>query len=102
MEAIDKKITLNFGVWVHTLPDDLKNAPPPTDEDDLDTAEVYSFLISSRLIWQIYLIDEWGGYWIGFRRMENGNVSSHGIRIDPGTYEEFEIESYEVIDQRKN
>jgi hypothetical protein len=102
MEDIAKKITLNFGVWVHTLPDDLKNAPPPTDENDLDTAEVYSFLISTRLIWKIYLIDEWGGYWIAFQRVEKDDVSSDCIRIDPGTYKEFEVEPYEVIDQRKS
>src|SRR3954454_18912513 len=58
------RMTISFRAWVHTLAAELKT-PLPKDREHLEEAsEVYQFVIASRLLWRVWMLDEYEHYWI--------------------------------------
>ena len=94
---------VNFLAWVHTLPTDLKT-PLATNRAYLEEAtELYQFVIDSRLLWRIWMIDEFNHYWIKvFRMADDRRPEFHTLKIDEGTFDRIECENYEVEDEKNS
>ncbi len=98
------KKSIDFLLRVHTLPEDLrlpKHLRPPVDSDFAshdDTSALYQRVIDSRLLWKVWMIDEYGRLWIEVS-FENsrGEDEFHTLAIDEGTYRRVESDSYEVL-----
>jgi hypothetical protein len=89
--------TVKFLAWVHSLPADL-HKPLASDRAYLqETSELYQFVIDSRLLWRVWMIDEWGRFWISVERMGHAQRPEfHTLMIDEGTFDKIECEAYEV------
>jgi hypothetical protein len=93
--------SISFLAWVHSLPEDLRKplAPDPGYLDE--TSELYQFVIDSRLLWRVWMIDEWGRFWICVDRMSlKGKPEFHTLLIDEGGFDKIECDPYDVEDER--
>ncbi len=92
--------TIGFLAWMHTLPSDLRE-PLPAERSYLqETSELYQFVINSRLLWRIWMVDEWGRFWICVERMSaDKKPEFHTLIIDEGTYDKIEDEPYEIEEE---
>jgi len=94
--------SIDFLVWVHTLPDELRKPLAPDRDHLQETSDIYQFVIDSQLFWRVWMIDEWSKLWINVERMGVDNKpESHTLRLDDGTFEKFECELYKVEDERR-
>jgi hypothetical protein len=92
---------IDFLAWVHTLPPDLKKPFPPERAYLAETSEIYEFVVSSRLLWKIWQIDEYERYWVEIRRMgRDGLPEHHTLVIDEGTFDRVECDPYDFEDER--
>ena len=89
--------TVKFLAWVHSLPADLRKPLAPDRHYLKETSELYQFVIDSRLLWRVWMIDEWGRFWISVERMGPAQKPEfHTLIIDEGTFDKIECEAYEV------
>jgi hypothetical protein len=96
-----KKTTIEFLVWVHTLPKDLCEPLPPERAYLRETSELYQFVVNSRLLWRVWMIDEWARFWICVDRMSaDERPEFHTMVIDEGTFDRIECDAYEIEDER--
>src|SRR5690349_7267949 len=58
------RTTVNILACVHTLPADLRKPLPKACEHLEATSDVYQFVIDTRLLWRIWMVDEYEHYWI--------------------------------------
>jgi len=98
-----RKRTIDFVVRVHTLPFDLR--PPLRAEFKYleETGALYRRVIDSRLLWKVWMIDEFGQLWLEVN-FENDREEPefHTLRIDEGTFKKIECDPYEVLDETKS
>ena len=95
------RTTVNFCAWVHSVPDDLKKPLPPESLYLEETSDLYQFVIDSRLLWKIWMIDEYQQYWIEIQRMgPTGKPEFHTLRIDKFTFNRIDCDPYEIEDER--
>lgn len=94
-----RKKTIDFVVRVHTLPFDLR--PPLREEFKYleDTSAVYRRAIDSRLLWKVWMIDEYGHLWLEVNfENDQDEPEFHTLRIDEGTFKKITSDPYEVLD----
>ena len=93
-------MTINFLAWVHTLPADLKKPLPPERAYQEETSDIYQFVINTRLLWKIWMIDEYGHHWIEVNRMgPTGKPEYHTLVIDEGTFDRIDWSPYKIEDE---
>src|SRR6266478_368900 len=89
--------TINFLAWVHTLPADLRKPLAANRAYLAETSELYQFVIDSRLLWRVWMVDEWSRLWISVERMGPAQKPEfHTLIIDEGTFDKIECEPYDV------
>jgi hypothetical protein len=96
-----KSANIDFLAWVHSLPEDLRKPLAPDRANLEETSDVYQFVIDSRLLWRIWMNDEWGRFWITVDRMgPDRKPQFHTLMIDDGTFDRIDCDPYEVEDER--
>jgi hypothetical protein len=91
------KTTINYEIWVHSIPDDVRKPLPPEGEYLREMSDLYEFLVASRLIWKVWMIDEFGLPWIRVHRMgPDQKPREETLRPNDGTFEKIEVNPYEV------
>jgi len=95
--------TIDFLAWVHSLPDSLRKPLAPDQAYLEETSDLYQFVIDSRLLWRVWMIDEWGRFWIAVNRMSaDRKPEFHPMVIDDDTFVKIECDTYEIEDERGN
>lgn len=95
--------TVDYMVRVHTVPFDLR--PPLRKEFKYleETSAVYRRVIDSRLLWKVWMLDEFGQHWLEVA-FENDQEQPefHTLRIDEGTFKKVPSDPYDVLDATKS
>ena len=92
-----KEKEISFEVFVHSVPKDLQFPLDNESRHLTDTAELYQFCVSSRLIWRVWQIDRYNKLWIAINRMGNEGAEYHTLALDEGTYEKVESDPYRTL-----
>ena len=89
---------ISYEVLVNKVPECLQYPLADNNKHMYDTAALYHFLVQCRLLWKVWMIDEYGKIWIAIRRMEEAGIVYHTLALDEGTYEEIDTdEPYNII-----
>ena len=96
--SLTKKRRINFKLRVHSVPQDLQ-LPLPSDYAHLaDAAAAYRIAVESRLLWDVWMIDQYEALWISISfENELGKPEFHTLRIDPDTCRRVLCDPYETI-----
>ncbi len=85
-------------VYIHTMPKWLEAYLDDPHSDYYTWSKDYERLIVGKQLWRVWMIDEFGAYWIELNYMdEKGLPVFHTIKIEHGTYAFVETEKYKVI-----
>lgn len=92
-----KKTRIDYELWIHRIPDDLKPPLPPERAYLQETYEVWKRVVDSKVCWRVWQIDQWKRPWIivSFKN-DAGEFEGHSIAIDNDCYEKAKSEKYEV------
>ena len=94
--------TLDFLVNVTQVPADLLAVCHQPKADLYSTYQVYQLLADSPLLHKVWMIDEYGEYWLEVNLMDDfGEPAFHTIKIDKGSYEKVEFEPYQVLTESR-
>jgi|688.fasta_scaffold673634_1 hypothetical protein len=89
---------VKYAVLVNKVPECLQYPLSDINKHLYDTASLYHFLVHSRLLWKVWMVDEYGKVWIAINRMEEDGVQYHTLALDEGTYERIDTEeAYEIV-----
>ena len=92
---------VDYKLRVHTVPEDLRLPLPPDREHLADTSLVYRMAVESRLLWDVWLIDQYHDLWIAVSfENEQGEPEFHTLKISPGTYRKVRCDPYETQVER--
>ncbi|MEZ5992082.1 MAG: hypothetical protein R3E76_06995 [Planctomycetota bacterium] len=92
-----KKTKIDYELWIHRIPDDLKPPLPPEREHLQETYEVWKRVFDAKVCWRIARIDEWNNLWIDIRfKNDAGELEDHSLAVDEDCYEKIESAEYEV------
>jgi len=93
-----KKQKIDYKIRVYTLPDDLKISLKENQEHLETIKRIYQLAIDLKIIWPIWMIDEYDKKWIEIEfENEKGKDEWHSLAIDEGTYRKIASDEYEVI-----
>ncbi|ABN63536.1 hypothetical protein RJP56_16390 [Shewanella baltica] len=89
---------IDYLVQVTNLPSDLLEASQNTKSELYRTYRVYKLLIDSKLLWKVWLLDEYEQVWleVNFINCE-GKPEFHTVSLDKGTYQEIGFDSYTAL-----
>jgi hypothetical protein len=89
---------ISYEVLVNKVPECLQYPLADNNKHMYVTASLYHFLVQCRLLWKVWMIDEYGKIWIAINRMEEDGVHYHTLALDEGTYEKFDSDvPYDII-----
>ncbi|WP_244662946.1 hypothetical protein [Vibrio harveyi] len=89
---------IDYLVNVHTLPQDLAVVVNNEAHDLFDNARIYQLVVSSELLWRVWMIDQDNQLWIEVNLLgEDAEVDCHTLKLDEGTYSKIEYEPYSVL-----
>jgi hypothetical protein len=92
------KQLLDYKLRVHTVPVDLRPLLPLERSHLVDARGAYQLAVESRLLWDVWMIDQFGAMWIAVSfENERGVAEFHTLRVDPGTYRKVACEAYEAL-----
>ncbi|AQS38660.1 hypothetical protein Sps_03533 [Shewanella psychrophila] len=90
---------IDYLVKVTLLPEDLKQASNDHGCELFRIYQIYQRLIESHLLWKVWLIDEFDYTWVEMNFInDDGEPEFHTIKLDEGTYERVEFDTYPVLD----
>lgn len=87
---------INYKIRIHSLPESLKNLPKESYLQE--THRIYQLAIDLKIIWRIWMIDEFGKKWIEIEfENDEGQDEWRSLAIDEGTYRKVSSDEYEII-----
>ncbi len=92
------KTLVAYKLRVHTIPEELRLPLTGERQHLADASNVYRLAVESRLLWDVWLIDQYGELWIAVSfESETGEAEFHTLKVDPGTYRKIDCEPYEAL-----
>ncbi|REL26488.1 hypothetical protein DXX93_07760 [Thalassotalea euphylliae] len=89
---------LDFLLNVTQVPADLLAVCHQPKADLYGTYQLYQFLVDSPLLYKVWMVDEYGDYWLEVNLIDDsGEPAFHTIKIDQDSYEQVEFEPYQVL-----
>ncbi|KDM89794.1 hypothetical protein [Photobacterium galatheae] len=90
---------LHYLVRVTQVPPDLISASQNPDDPLYSTAQTYSRLAHSDLLWKVWAVDEDDQIWLEVNFSDqNGEEAFHTLKLDAGTYQKIDYDDYIVSD----
>ena len=97
----NEKRRINYKLRVHSVPQDLQLPLPPDRAHLADAAAAYRIAVQSRLLWDVWMIDQYEALWISISfENELGSPEFHTLRIDPDTCWKVPCDPYETLVER--
>ena len=89
---------VDFKVRVFAVPADLQLPVKPGYDYLCDASVVYRLAMESRLLWDVWMIDEYGELWIAVSfENDRDQPEFHTLRLDRDTYRKVPCDPYEVL-----
>jgi hypothetical protein len=95
---LSAKQRVAYKLRVHTVPEDLRLPLAPNRAHLADASAAYRLAVESRLLWDVWMIDDYGELWIAVSfENERDEPEFHTLRIDAGTYRKVPCDPYEPL-----
>ncbi|REL29861.1 hypothetical protein [Thalassotalea euphylliae] len=90
--------TVNFLINVISVPADLLAIADKPEHELYVTYQLYQNSADSNLLHKVWMIDEYNELWLEINFVdEEGEPAFHTLKLDSGSYEKVEFESYSVL-----
>jgi len=95
---MSKTIKTDQLIYVHSLPEWLTGHLHNPQSEYYIWACDYQRLIKGKNLWRIWLIDEYGDYWLEVNYLnEESEPEFHTLKLEPGTFDTIEADEYQVL-----